>query len=469
MLKKYLEFINESLDFILESEVVYSDKFRLTLNRIDSALSKSLLDIENKDLDVRSNYFDIIIDRNDSVSFIPDARAKSILGDEKEKVRFVGNNGGWLTYGKNENGELKNKKLFDELGFTAPENDEIIKPQPDEIGEVIKKVTSEKTDKTYAWVKFASTDLVINVDKLRNVDDRIQRVWSTNRQQIRVGRAIRALLDLGGISFLDKDVEEFVNQYKATIDRLNDKFSYFEEVKEDDIAYWYNSSKYFERRGTLGSSCMSNVDPEYFDIYVSNPDVCSLIILKSQENEDKIVGRALLWKLSDGKRFMDRIYTINDSDVQLFKDWAKENGWYIKEYNGSSSDPNLISPEGERVRLPNLTVNIKTGWYKSYPYLDTLKYWNKDEGTLSTDKGTGTYTLEGTGGDYYICEYCDGSGRRTCYNCDGDGSWECSKCDGEGTVGEGEDEKECPKCGGEGRIMCNDCDGDGVTDCSECN
>lgn len=467
MLKKYLEFINESLDFILESEVVYSDKFRLALNKIDSELSKSILGIENKDLDIRSNYFDILMDRNDSVSFIPDDRAQRILGEEKEKVNFVGRNGGWLTYNKNDEGEFKNKKLFDELGFTVPERGEIVQPEPNEVGEVVKKVTSEKSGKTYAWVKFDSTELVINIDKLRSVDDRLQRVWSTSRQQIRVGRAIRALLTLSGVEFSDSDIESFVNQYKATIDKFNDKFSFFHEVKDDDIAYWYDSSRYYERRGTLGSSCMSNVDPEFFDIYVSNPDVCSLIILKSQEDEDKIIGRALLWKIRDGKRFMDRIYCVNDSDIQLFKDWASENGWYVKQYNGSSSGTGAISPDGSTVTL-NLTVDIKPGYYDKYPYLDTLKYWDKNRGTLSTRAGGDTYILEDTDGEYMSCDYCNESGRRECYDCEGRGTAECWECDGEGHIGEGEDREECSDCDGSGRRDCPECDGEGDYPCPEC-
>ena len=466
MLKKYFEFINESLEFILESEVVYSDKFRLALNKIDSEISKSLLDIENKDLDVRSNYFDILMDRNDSVSFIPDARAQRILGEENEKVTFVGRNGGWLTYNKNDEGEYKNKKLFDELGFTVPESGEIVQPEPGEVGEVVKKVTSEKSGKTYAWVKFPSTELVINVDKLRSADDRLKRVWTTSRQQIRVGRAVRALLQLAGSEFTDSDIEVFVNQYKATIDKFNDKFSYFEEVKGDDIAYWYNYKHYERRQGTLGSSCMSNVDPEFFDIYVSNPEVCSLVILKSQEDEDKIIGRALLWKIRDGKRFMDRIYTMNDSDVQLFKDWAKENGWYVKQYNSSTGSNGAISPDGSLVTL-NLTVDIKPGRYEKYPYLDTLKHWSPS-GTLSTSASGESYILEDTDGEYLSCEYCNGSGRRECYDCDGRGTTECWECDGEGHHGEGEDREECADCDGSGRRDCPECDGEGDYPCPEC-
>ena len=60
MIKGYLEFISESIDLILESDVVYSDKFRLALNKIDNNIAKSLLSVENKDLTVRTNYFDVV-------------------------------------------------------------------------------------------------------------------------------------------------------------------------------------------------------------------------------------------------------------------------------------------------------------------------------------------------------------------------------------------------------------------------
>ena len=47
MLKKYSDFVNESLELILESDVVYSDKFRKTLAKIDHPIAKALLDTEN--------------------------------------------------------------------------------------------------------------------------------------------------------------------------------------------------------------------------------------------------------------------------------------------------------------------------------------------------------------------------------------------------------------------------------------
>lgn len=467
MLKKYSDFVSESIEFIIESDVVYSDKFRLALNKIDSPVAKSLLDIENKDFNVQSNFFDINTDKNDTVSFTPDRKAQEILKDKKDLVKFSGS-AGFLKH------KETNKELFDKLGYTYT-TDEPHKPNSTEIGEVVARVTSETSGNTYAWVKWGKnedgTDKegVYNVQKLvQTEDNKLKQIFSSGRQELKVGRAIRALLKVAKVDFVDKDIESFVNQYKAFIDKLNDKFSLFDIVKEEEIGYWYNHSRYYERKGTLGQSCMSNVPTRYFDIYMKNPDVCSLVIFRSVEDNDKIIGRALLWKLRDGKEFLDRIYTINDSDVQLFRDYAKEMGWYVKYYNSSSDSNQAIDSNGNTVRL-NLIVDIKRGSYDAYPYLDTLKYWSRDDGTLSSSKSHDAYTLEDTGGDYLRCDTCDGSGRMTCGNCEGDGDYECYECDGNGT-------EDCNNCDGEGELECPDCDGtghvdgeDGEEDCDKCN
>lgn len=496
MLKKYSDFVSESLEFIVESDVVYSDKFRLALNKIDSPISKSLLDIENKDFDVQSNFFDIEQDKNDTVSFTPDRKAQEILKDKKELYRYTGS-AGWLKH------KDTNQEIFDKIGYTYDPGTEPYSPNSRNVGEVVARVTSETSGNNYAWVKWKNDDGtevgqgVYNVTRLVPAPDNgLVKVFSSNRQNLKVGRAIRALLKKAEVDFVDKDIEAFVNLFKAYVDKLNDKFSYFNSVKEEEIAYWYNNRNYGteegSRKGTLWSSCMSNVSDRYFDIYVSNPDVCELIILKSPDDDTKIIGRALLWTIRDGKKFMDRIYTVRDSDVQLFRDFAKENGWYSKYYNSSSDSNQCFAPDGSQVRL-NLVVDIKSGGYSAYPYLDTLKYWDRSRGTLSTEKSSGDYVLEDTGGDYLTgCDYCDGGGRTTCSNCDGDGEYECYECDGNGTEdcdecdgngdmicsscdGEGHTEDEegneidCDDCSGTGRVECDDCDGRGNVDCSYCD
>ena len=476
MIKRYLDFINESLELLLESNVVYSNNFKKVMSKIEHPLAKAILDIENQDHPVRNNYLDVNLKANDKLGFIPDRKAQEILSDTKVYVNFVGSGGGWL---KNKN---TNQTIFDKLGYTYVEEETPYDAPSTEVGEVIAETTSETSGRKYAWVKFPNGQGVYNAEKLRIVDAKEKALWSKGRQEIFVGRGIRALLTSAGVKFLDKDLEEFVNLYKATVDKMNDRFQYFESIKGQEIGHWYHYSNYKERQGSLGSSCMSNVNTDYFDIYISNPDVCELVILKSEDDDSLIVGRALLWTLSDGKKFMDRIYTIKDSDVQLFRDWAKENGWYSKQYNSSSDSGRAINPEnGEQVDLGTLTVNIKKGMYEAYPYLDTLKYFNPGRGTLSNRRGSGEeYTLESTDGELWRCEYCGGSGNQTCGNCDGDGWFDCyrchssgelncGECSGSGKVEGEEGEEECPECEGSGHNECPSCDGSGREDCGDCD
>lgn len=486
---KYLDFINESLDLILESDVVYSDNLRKALIKIDNPISKKLIELENKDLPIQSNYFDILLDKNDTISFIPDRRAQDILkNNTKEIVKYNGE-GGWLTHNINQNGSI-----FDMLGYTIEEGETPHNPSFEEIGEVIRKVTSPTSGTTYAWVKFKNGQGVYNINRLSPADDKMDQIWNKNRQEIRVGRGVRSLLNSSKSKFTDKEIEEFVNQYKAVIDKLNDKFSNFEVVKGDSIAYWYKYTNYLHEqshKGTLGSSCMSDVDDDYFDMYCQNPDKISLVIYKSPENDLKILGRALLWKLDDDKMFMDRIYVYNDSDVELFRQYAKENKWYCKYYNNSTANPSAISPDGDVVKL-NLTILIKRGGYDNYPYLDTFKYYNKGSGKISTIKNSGDYTLEDTEGHFLSCDYCNGSGERECYDCEGSGRSDCNRCDGDGeitcdvcdgdckvdcpecdgngTIENGGDKpKKCPICSGECEVTCPECDGNGNKECPDCD
>lgn len=479
MIKKYLEFINEGLEILLESNIAYSDNFKKVLSKINSTLSKSLLDLENKDFNTASNYFDMLLTKNDTITFIPDRKAQEILNDKKETVRYIGNGGGFLRHVES------NAKLFAKLGY-EPKEKEPYHANPADIGEVIAKVTSDQSGKTYAWVKFKRDDeekgeAVYNVDKLAAVDNRQKEVWVKNRQEMKVGRAIRALLRSCNIEIKEKEIEGFVNSYKMIIDKLNDRFSYFEVVKGDDIAHWYHYEHYYEGKGTIGNSCMSNVPSEWFDIYTSNPDQVNLVILKSQMDDTKITGRALLWTLPDGKKFMDRIYTINDSDVNLFRDYAKENGWYYKFHNSSTDLALAVGPDDKKVDLGTISITLDKKYYDNFPYLDTLKYFTSGSGLLSNRSNNDSYTLEDTEGGYISdCQRCGGSGRIECEECYGGGEVDCDKCGGSGEIncrncnGSGEvtdDEgktSECPDCNGDGTVECDDCYGSGRVDCPEC-
>jgi hypothetical protein len=151
-----------------------------------------------------------------------------------------------------------------------------------------------------------------------------------------------------------------------------------------------------------------------FGIYTQNQDVCKMLILKE---DDKIIGRALIWKLASIKAgrdiiegseyFMDRQYTIKESDVQKFRNYAKEQGWFYKSYNNHHSLGTVtISGEEKNVKM---TIKVATKDYNRYPYMDTFKRYDVNNGVLYNDdeqdsEYEGQYILEDTGGGYMEIE-----------------------------------------------------------------
>jgi len=458
MLKKYKDFLFESL--LLESTLIYSDKFKNLLKEIDSPIAKALQDIESKDLTVANNYIDVSDDK-EQISFIPDRRAQQILSPENlEKFAIYNGDGGILTHGPS------NAAIFNLLDY-QPTGDRMYRPEVGTKGEVLSKAVGPSSGKTYLKIQFPDGISVINQEKIK-YEDVSKLPFTQGRQKIRIGRGIKGLLTAGGATFTDSDIEKFVNLFKAEIEKMNDVFRYFELVKGDDIAHWYNYNNYElgRNKGTLSGSCMSGVSSSFFEIYTSNQDSCELLILKTEDGQ-KIKGRALVWKLKspEGITYMDRIYTHNESDVELFRLYAKSKGWYYKPNNNHMTSNDMVSPDGSVVRMGTLVVKVGKGGYRKYPYLDTLKYYNPDSGTLSTESMGDYYLLEDTGGGYSNsdeCDYCGGDNRVDCPDCEGDGDFPCSECDGDGDI-------ECGECDGHGKVDCSSCDGEGEEECSSCD
>lgn len=376
MIKRYNEYINESLEFILESNVEFSTVFLNVLNKIDNVIAKKLISIYGKDLDVTSNYIDIDKTKNDTVSFIADRRAQQIISDSEILYRFIGSGGGWLTHGE------RNKGIFDKLGYTFEEGSSPFVPNGSQLGKEVSRTISSTSGRVYILLEFDSGQRgVYNLEKLRIMDEKLTKLWSTGRQEIKVGRIARALLTTAKIDFIDREIELFVNDYKAAIDKFNDKFSYFDEVSGSSIIHWYDECNYYESDGTLGNSCMAGMGSDVLGIYEDSENI-SMLIYKSSDDETKILGRAILWKLVSGERYLDRIYTINDSDVNLFREYAKENNIYTKRDNNSSNIGDAYKPDGSGTVELNLVCQIETG-LDSFPYMDTLKYYCPETGLIA--------------------------------------------------------------------------------------
>lgn len=98
--------------------------------------------------------------------------------------------------------------------------------------------------------------------------------------QTTIGRVVRGILTDNSIPYTDREIEKFVNKFKAAYDSSKIKNSKVEQiriVKGEDIRYWYLSDRYCEEtssgKGSLGKSCMRYQSCQQFlDIYVNNPD-----------------------------------------------------------------------------------------------------------------------------------------------------------------------------------------------------
>lgn len=200
----------------------------------------------------------------------------------------------------------------------------------------------------------------------------------------------------------------------------------------------------------------------YLDIYVKNPEVCQLIILKAKEDESKIIGRALLWTDAQGRKIMDRVYVINSADETLFKEFAIEKGFNYKKHQ-TYNDMTLMF-NGNELSYDESKAEIKLKWnaMRYYPYMDSFKYYDT-AGYLYNDQSKGyDYELTDTSGGNGSCSECGGSGEIECGECSGSGVESCYRCHGDGNV-------DCDDCGGGGQVDCDYCDGEGFEECLTCD
>jgi hypothetical protein len=401
----YSEYLLEKkLEKLFESNIKFSKGFLGALNSIDTPLSKKIMSLQNNDVDVQYNYIDVA-EENDSVSFTPDRKAQEIIAGKEELYRVI-DSGRYLT-----NSE-RNQHIYDRLNHERPED--VYQPEVGTVGKVLGETTGT-TGKIYCLFECTSEGdkgerTIINKEALESYDASFDKVWITSRNKIKIGRVIRALLRASGVQSNDAEIEKFVNQYKSTIDIINDAFNKFDVVKDFDILHWYNYENYTygSDKGTLGNSCMADVPDSWLYIYRSNPDVCNLVILYDESGKitdgkyksTKIIGRALLWATRDGYKFMDRIYTAKDSDIDLFKKFADRNGWWTKK-SQNSGNSFTIEKGSESKSNSTIIVDLQK-WDDEFPYLDSLMYFNNGTGELSNDGDSikANYMLQSTSGSY---------------------------------------------------------------------
>jgi len=462
-LLRYEDFrIDESVSLLLEANIAFSEEFENLLDKMDTVTADKLLNLIGKEIDVNANYIDIDIDKDGFVKFFAD--------DKAEKMPF--------------------KVKADPMYYLQLSNDFGLKWQdaPLRAGmevELVKRYTKseflDQCEKVYsgynidnlkdladAMYSAGSSICVVSFERdgerkevLCHSDSISRDLSSIKPGHMKIGKLVTALFTKAGVDFKPTDIEDFVNKYKSEVKQMRDKFDSFDIVKGEEIRKAYLMNSYLNQSGSLGNSCMRYDNCQKFlDIYVKNPEVCSLVVLL--EEEKKVAGRALLWTDSKGRKIMDRIYTNNSANEQLFVDFAKANGFWFKQRQDMHADTAFIGPDGQRIESGFVIELSMKGEYDYYPYMDTMKYFSRDGGYLTNDgKMQYNYELEDTNGGNGDCEECGGNGIVTCGSCDGDRTVECEECGGAG-------EYECTRCDGEGKEECDFCDGHGDFECSTC-
>lgn len=233
-----------------------------------------------------------------------------------------------------------------------------------------------------------------------------------SRNEVKIGKIIRLLCSSEEVETeldfkpTDKDFEDFVNAYKAS---KVDTSKEFKLVNGEDIHKYYQMKNYFSSHGTLGGSCMADEGKGTFRVYTENPKKVQLLILI--DNNDKIHGRALVWKLKESpceaKYFMDRVYTNSDSDVIKFKNFAEEKGFLYKLKNNSHVDDNIKFMYKSKSLLGEVKVKLD-GDFKNYPFIDTMCFLSKKLGDLSNIPSRDCYFLHSISGDCDVCSTCNG-------------------------------------------------------------
>lgn len=480
---KYDEFITESqLHFLLEANVNFTKEFISILGRVESPISKKLIDIEGREIDINQNYIGINKDKTDTLFFKPDDKVGKVA-----KVITAGNFYPSLTYllSKLEGG-----------GVDKVEENEIEGPEIGQIGQLVREYTLDEIVNflpdfkpnleymfitgnpivLFQWVKDRKKyQILINKNSITTGPEAVR------SSEIAVGRFVRAILTKAGHKFTDSEIEQFVYKYRAEVEKEKDVLNRrFKVVEGNDIKKYYHKSQYEGESGSLGSSCMRyDRCQNYLSIYTDNSQ-CKLLLLMSETDPDKICGRAILWEMEPyelSTKVMERIYSIRTADEQLFKEWAIANKYWFKsrqdfseytEFEFHKEDGTVEKRQGE------FSVQLdKKGDYSNYPYMDSFKYYSAYSGKLYNSSNFDyDYELTDTEGGNGSCSECGGNGRVECGNCDGDRTLECDECDGRGTVEcddcDGRGKEDCNVCDGEGEIECSTCDGNGHDDCDDC-
>lgn len=258
-------------------------------------------------------------------------------------------------------------------------------------------------------------------------------------------KTVRAAMAKGGRYLLMTDTEAGIDKRKTRVSRIVDRYwrlawahsrplnmpdekpAYVKNVGDKMSETWSRiadlSSVYIHRELTGDEanepyahihSCMSHSDAIL--MYTENPDVVKVIGVRPIDDKNhRWVARALIWTLSDGKRFLDRIYPSDGCLAGTYlRQVAEKEGWIYRLTDSSGVYDRSVASE----------IEVTLDDVGHYPYMDTLIYVKRNlNGTLTLTPNTFDETTQNRkDGDWYemqseeddppwsprkYCEHCD--------------------------------------------------------------
>lgn len=353
MIKKFKQFSSEFIveSVINESIVYFSPRMRDQLKMVDTPLSDKILDLEGKDISNTDLTF-IDCDFEGNVTFITMANAIKLI----------------------------------KAAYPDATNSDLDLSGDIDIADIVFKNDMNSL--------------------ARGRGDGDSGVYVKSRNTIKIGKLVNRLFK-GTLT--NSEVEKFVNDFKASSPSQKEKIQL---VTGDDIKFWYDSKNYQLVTGSLGSSCMAGKDGNFFNLYAQNPDTCNLLIMTVG---DKLVARALVWKLNtiqslDGEigqnnrpdYFLDRVYSIEDYQVEKMRRFAIDKGWAVRKWNSGHQYESVLW-KNKNYEHVSMSIKVKKLDYSNtYPYMDTFKRYDHFNGLLWNDekRRKGGHILQSTQGGF---------------------------------------------------------------------
>ena len=220
-------------------------------------------------------------------------------------------------------------------------------------------------------------------------------LWNPDRRyHSSVGKVVRKVF---GNLFSDNAICKFAEEYFKLIVVQDTNYDLIFAEGSDIRKYYHQDSYLPQNSSQLWNSCMRYPNCQsYFAMYEQNPNCRLAVLLYKQKGatEPKVAARTLVWKNAKGN-FIDRIYYHNNRAESIMKNQLISLGY--KDMRSRRAGYH----EGEIVEIEASIMDDLIASGVSFPYVDSLKYYDYDRKVLTPECPSYNYaSFSQTGGSF---------------------------------------------------------------------